>query len=179
MWINSLLLLAAIRICWDRKRLDTTPWFTLQLAASLGELGPSGRAKQAKSALRIHAISEGGCEGDLRDPARWELASAGAQLELAVPTGGLAGAWPVQLVRTQARPGGLGIGLAWGALDHRQREQLQGFLYRRANLWPHRLAPFDGWALLALARRLLQRPGPDDWFQRSQLPVSGEGAAGP
>ena len=178
-WINSLLLLAAIRICWDRKRSDTTPWFTLQLHASLSQPGPSGRGQGPKSAVRIHTISEGGCEGDLRDPAPWELARAGAQLELAFPTGGLAGAWPVQLVRTQVRPGGLGIGLAWGALDHRQREQLQGFLYRRDNLWPHRRAPFDGWALLALARRLLQRPGPDDWFQRSQLPVSGEGVAGP
>jgi len=178
-WINSLLLLAAIRICWDRKRLDTTPWFTLQLAASLSQPGLSGRGQGQKSAVQIHSISEGGCEVDLRHPAPWELANAGAQLELLVPTGGLAGAWPVQLVRTQACPGGLGIGLAWGALDHRQREQLQGFLYRRANLWPHRRAPFDGWALLALGRRMLQRPGPDDWFQRSQLPVSGEAAAGP
>jgi cellulose synthase (UDP-forming) len=39
-WINSLLLLAAIRICWDRKRSDTTPWFTLQLHASLIQPGP-------------------------------------------------------------------------------------------------------------------------------------------
>ena len=178
-WINSLLLLAAIRLCWDRQRFNTTPWFSLELEASLSQAGPSGRGQGQKSAVLIHSISETGCELQLRDHAIWALASPGELGALAFPTGGLAGEWPVQLVRTQKRPGGLGIGLAWGALDHREREHLHRFLYRRANLWPLRRAPFDGFALLALGRRLLQRPGPDDWFQRSQLPVRDELAAGP
>ncbi len=178
-WINSLLLLAAIRLCWDRQRLNTTPWFSLELEASLSQASPSGRGQGQKSAVLIHSISESGCELQLRDQGLWALASPGELGALAFPTGGLAGEWPVQLVRTQKRPGGLGIGLAWGALDHREREHLHRFLYRRANLWPLRRAPFDGFALLALGRRLLQRPGPDDWFQRSQLPVRDELAAGP
>ena len=178
-WINSLLLLAAIRLCWDRQRFNTTPWFSLELEASLSQAGPSGRGQGQKSAVLIHSISETGCELQLRDQGLWALASPGELGALAFPTGGLAGEWPVQLVRTQKRPGGLGIGLAWGALDHREREHLHRFLYRRANLWPLRRAPFDGFALLALGRRLLQRPGPDDWFQRSQLPVRDELAAGP
>lgn len=177
--INSLLLLAAIRLCWDRQRFNTTPWFSLELEASLSQAGPSGRGQGQKSAVLIHSISETGCELQLRDQGLWALASPGELGALAFPTGGLAGEWPVQLVRTQKRPGGLGIGLAWGALDHREREHLHRFLYRRANLWPLRRAPFDGFALLALGRRLLQRPGPDDWFQRSQLPVRDELAAGP
>ena len=178
-WINSLLLLAAIRLCWDRQRFNTTPWFSLELEASLSQASPSGRGQGQKSAVLIHSISESGCELQLRDQGLWALASPGELGALAFPTGGLAGEWPVQLVRTQKRPGGLGIGLAWGALDHREREHLHRFLYRRANLWPLRRAPFDGFALLALGRRLLQRPGPDDWFQRSQLPVRDELAAGP
>ena len=177
--INSLLLLAAIRLCWDRQRFNTTPWFALELEASLSQAGPSGRGQGQKSAVLIHSISETGCELQLRDQGLWALASPGELGALAFLTGGLAGEWPVQLVRTQKRPGGLGIGLAWGALDHREREHLHRFLYRRANLWPLRRAPFDGFALLALGRRLLQRPGPDDWFQRSQLPVRDELAAGP
>ena len=151
----------------------------LELEASLSQAGPSGRGQGQKSAVLIHSISETGCELQLRDQGLWALASPGELGALAFPTGGLAGEWPVQLVRTQKRPGGLGIGLAWGALDHREREHLHRFLYRRANLWPLRRAPFDGFALLALGRRLLQRPGPDDWFQRSQLPVRDELAAGP
>ena len=178
-WLNSLLLAAAIRLCWDRKRSGTTPWFTLQLGASLSQPGPQGPAQGPRWPGLIHTISEIGCELDLGDQARLELASPGARLDLSVPTGGLAGPWPVQLVRTQRRPGCLGIGLAWGALDASQRQQLQRFLYRRETLWPQRLAPFDGLALLALGRRLLQWPEPDDWFQRSQLPVRPEGAAGP
>ena len=54
--------------------------------------------------------------------------------------------------------------------DH-QNEKLQTFLYRREKLWPVRWAPFDGFAMLALIRRLLQRPIPEDWFSRSQVPV--------
>jgi len=177
--INSLLLVAAIRICWDRKRTGTTPWFTLQLEASLGQPAPKGPASGQGWPVLIHSISELGCELELGEQAPLGLASPGARLDLSLPSGGLAGRWPVQLVRTQRRPGCLGLGLAWGALDAVQREQLQGFLYRRESLWPLRLAPFDGLALLALGRRLLQRPGPDDWFQRSQLPVRGEVASLP
>ena len=178
-WINSLLLAAAIRLCWDRKRSSTTPWFALQLQASLTQAGPRGWGQEQKSAVLIHTISESGCELDLRNPAPMELARPGALGELGLPTGGLAGEWPVQVVRTQSRPGGLGIGLAWGVLDDRQREQLQRFLYRQDHLWPTRLAPFDGLALLALGRRLFQRLGPDDWFQRSQLPLRAGDGAGP
>ena len=177
--INSLLLAAAIRICWDRKRTGTTPWFTLQLEASLSQPAPKGPAPGQGWPVMILSISELGCELELGEQAALGLASPGARLDLSLPTGGLAGCWPVQLVRTQRRSGCLGIGLTWGALAVCQREQLQGFLYRRETLWPLRLAPFDGLALLALGRRLLQRPGPDDWFQRSQLPVRGEVASLP
>ena len=177
--INSLLLATAIRTCWDRKRFDTIPWFSLQLHAILSELGLKGPGQIKQVAVLITTLSESGCELGLAEQARSDWAIPGAVLELSLTEGGLSGCWPVQVVRTQRRQGGQSLGLAWGALDDRQREQLQAFLYRREKLWPMRLAPFDGLALLALGRRLLQQPGPDDWFQRSQLPVRGEEPAGP
>ncbi len=177
--INSLLLVAAIRLCWDRPGGSPSPWFTLQLEARLAGPGCYGPDQGQPATVSIKAISEGGCEGQLSDPAWSTLPDREAWLELSLPVGGLAGRWPVQLVGTQTRAGCRRIGLAWGPLDPDQREQLQRFLYRREPLWPLRLAPFDGRALLALGRRLLQSPGPEGWFQRSQFPVLAEKAPGP
>lgn len=178
-WINSLLLIAAIRTCWDRPRSGTTPWFPLQLEATMAAPNLEDGAQGPKSGVLIEAISEVGCELALPDPFSIDWASPGVRSELAVQAGGLAGCWPVQVVRRQEGRNGTRIGLAWRGLEDRQREQLQRFLYRRESLWPMRLAPGDGLALLALGRRLLQRPGPDDWFQRSQLPVRAENAPEP
>jgi hypothetical protein len=86
--------------------------------------------------------------------------------------GDLSISWPIKVLRRQHRNGCQRIGVSWEAMEDHQNEQLQTFLYRREKLWPVRLAPFDGFAMLALMGRLLQRPIAEDWFTRSQLPVS-------
>jgi cellulose synthase (UDP-forming) len=177
--INSLLLIAAIRTCWDRPRSGTTPWFPLQLEASLTGPDLAGGARRQTSGVLIHALSEVGCELEWLDRSPIDLAMPGALQELSVQAGGLAGCWPVEVVCSQGRRNGTRIGLVWQGLEDRQREQLHRFLYRRESLWPMRLDPFDGLALLALGGRLLQRPRPEDWFQRSQLPVRAEKASEP
>jgi cellulose synthase (UDP-forming) len=56
--INSLLLAAAIRTCWDRRRSCTTPWFRLQLKASLRQPALNGSSHGQKAGVVIHSISE-------------------------------------------------------------------------------------------------------------------------
>ena len=165
--LNSLLLTTAIRSCWDRARLDTIPWFSLNVQVLLGQsaTGP------AQSAV-LKAISEAGCEFELSDSSSIDLKTKSAEAQLVLIIGGLPGSWPVHVMRHQQRNGRQRIGVAWGEIEDHQKELLQIYLYRRNNLWPMRWAPFDGLAILAVLRRLIQRPSPEDWFSRSQLPIS-------
>ena len=164
--LNSLLLAAAIRSCWDRYRPDTTPWFSLNLRAVLNksDLHPG-------QPVLITAISERGCEFERPISSSLDFTTLDQNPYLLLKAGGLSGSWPVKELRRQHRNGRERIGVSWEAMEDHQNEKLQTFLYRREKLWPVRWAPFDGFAMLALIRRLLQRPIPEDWFSRSQVPV--------
>lgn len=164
--LNSLLLATAIRSCWDRYRPDTTPWFSLNLQAVLKEsdLHPG-------QPVLITAISEQGCEFERPISGSLDFTTMERNPYLVLKTGGLTGSWPVKILRRQQRNGRQRIGASWEGIEDHQNEKLQTFLYRREKLWPVRWAPFDGFAMLALIRRLLQRPIPEDWFSRSQVPV--------
>ncbi len=177
--LNSLLLATAIRSCWDRYRTDTTPWFSLNLEAVLkGPRSCQGNPIQTKpiqsKPVLIKTISEQGCEFEFFGSSPFELGiSEGHPYPcLHWETGDLIGSWPVKVLRCQQNNGRMRVGAAWQAIDQHQGGQLQTFLYRREKLWPVRWAPFDGFAVLALIRRLLQRPTPEDWFSRSQVPVN-------
>ena len=165
-FLNSLLLAAAIRSCWDRYRPDTTPWFSLNLRAVLNksDLHPG-------QPVLITAISERGCEFERPISSSLDFTTLDQNPYLLLKAGGLSGSWPVKELRRQHRNGRERIGVSWEAMEDHQNEKLQTFLYRREKLWPVRWAPFDGFAMLALIRRLLQRPIPEDWFSRSQVPV--------
>ena len=164
--LNSLLLAAAIRSCWDRYRPDTTPWFSINLQAVLNRSD-----LQPGQPVLITAISEQGCEFERPDSSNLDFKAMDQKSCLVLKTGDLSGSWPVKVLRRQQRNGRERIGVSWEAMEDHQNEQLQTFLYRREKLWPVRWAPFDGFAMLALIRRLLQRPIPEDWFSRSQVPV--------
>lgn len=175
--LNGLLLLVAIRSCWDRPREDALPWLAPQLAGWLAADQTDGAQGEGDSPMRVSAISEAGCE--LLLPGREAGRNASLKgvgpwlLRLDHPL--LAGdAWPVQLVclaqrRTWGR--GLRVGLRWGALTAAQRERLEAYLYRRPDLWPTRRAPWDPLALTMVGIRLLQRIEPEGWFRRSVLPI--------
>lgn len=167
--LNTLLILAACRACWERPREDGVPWLAPQLVGWL-----VGAQAADGTPLRVLAISELGCE--VRLPAGWKggLADHGAG-----PPGGWtlrlehgllsAEPWPVQVVCESRRPRRLG--LRWGTLSGSQRERLQTYLYRRPDLWPTVRAPWDPLALAVVARRLLGRMGPEQWFCRSLMPI--------
>ena len=165
--LNSLLLATAIRSCWDRSRPDTTPWFSVNLQAVL-----NNSASWAGKPVLIKTISEQGCELELLDSTSVDHATMDMDQNLIFKTDLLPGSWPVKVICGQQRQGRQRIGVSWEVIKEQQREQLQIFLYRRDNLWPVRWAPFDGIAMVALLRRLLQRPCPEDWFSRSQVPVA-------
>jgi cellulose synthase (UDP-forming) len=165
--LNSLLLITAIRSCWNRSRTDTTPWFALNLEAVLKK-----SASCPGKPVMIKVISEQGCEFEPLDFKSFNLAIKEPDPHLYFTTDGLSETWPIKLIRREQRHGRERMGGSWAAIQEGQKEQLQIFLYRRKNLWPMRWAPFDGLAMLALLRRLLQRPCPEDWFSRSQVPVN-------
>jgi cellulose synthase (UDP-forming) len=162
--LNSLMVLAACRGCWDRPREEATPWLAPQLAGWLVD----SRGKAVT--LEVEAISETGCEVRLREG--WSEAAPPLALRLGHPL--LAEApWAVELACRAAEDRGRGerLGLRWGPLSDGQREQLQTYLYRRPGLWPTRRAPWDPLALVMVAHRVLQRRQPERWFSRSLLPI--------
>ena len=168
--LNTLMILVAIRSCWDRPREDAIPWLAPQLEGSL-----QGQP------VKVLAISERGCEVLLRLSS---LPPDGADLSAlrSMGRGGLrldhpllAGEhWPVRLV-CLSRQGWQrrlwGAGLEWDGLSPERHDQLETYLYRRPGLWPTTRAPFDLLALAMVGRRLLQRIRPEGWFGRSLLPI--------
>ncbi|MGA1302962.1 MAG: glycosyltransferase [Cyanobium sp.] len=167
MWalLNTVMILAAIRSCWDRPREDAIPWLVPQLEGSL-----EGRP------VKVLAISERGCEVLLSPSIPSDGADlsvlqsmAGGELRLDHPL--LAGeTWPVRLV-CLSRQGLWGAGLEWDGLPDERQDRLENYLYRRPGLWPTTRAPLDLLALAMVGRRLLQRIGPEGWFARSLLPI--------
>ena len=173
--LNTLLILVAIRSCWDRPREDATPWLAPQLGGWLvGDHPGTGVS------LQVAAISEEGCEVLLHLPPQpagtvplpgvlpgpWQLLLDHPLLAMEP--------WPVRLVVLRRRrpwERQMGVGLRWGVLTAPQRERLEAYLYRRPGLWPSLRAPWDPVALAMVARRLLQRIQPEGWFSRSVLPI--------
>ncbi len=172
--LNTLMILVAIRSCWDRPRADAIPWLAPQLEGWLEGGGPVG------GPVRVTAISEQGCEVRLSPPLSRNGADStalpsmgGGRLRLHHPL--MEGqSWPVRLV-CLSRQGWQrrlwAAGLEWDGLSAEQRDRLDIYLYRRPGLWPTTRAPLDLLALPMVARRLLQRIGPEGWFARSLLPI--------
>jgi cellulose synthase (UDP-forming) len=153
--LNGLLLVASLRCCHDRPRRSATPWLAWRQSVLI-------QGHPAK----LSAISEEGLELRLGEhPAAqgWEPGPRQLQLSLAGQN------WPV---RVAARSGSR-LGCVWGPLDDSQHQQLQELLYQRCGQWPSRRAPAEPLALAATAVRLLQPMPPEDWFQRSLMPVLG------
>ena len=163
--LNLLLLLLALRCCWDRPGLSETPWFALRMPAELELAGPA----EQTVGVWVQAISEVGVELGLSGAggggASWALDEDASASALNLHVGQLP---PLPLaVQNQGRGQ---LGCTWGTLSEEQREALQGFLYRRRNLWPVRLAPFEPLALLVVLGRLITGCRPESWFRRSLLP---------
>jgi cellulose synthase (UDP-forming) len=152
--LNVLLLLAGLRCCRDRPRRSATPWLAWGDIVRL-----EGRTAQ------LNAISEDGLELRLVADEASETWSPGAtNLQLSLANGD---AWPVEL---EARSGPR-LGCRWGPLKESQRAQLHHLLYQRRGQWPTRRAPAEPLALAATLQRLVRPLPPEDWFQRSLLPV--------
>jgi cellulose synthase (UDP-forming) len=155
--LNGLLLLLAIRSCWDRPREDAVPWFALSLPLRLHHQG-------GMLPGRLQAISATGAELNLesRDAARALEATAPLALEGLLPGQTL----PFLPMAQRAAA----VGGSWGPLTPLQRDQLETLLYRREGLWPTLRAPFELRTLPLVLLRTLQRIGPESWFRRSLIP---------
>jgi cellulose synthase (UDP-forming) len=164
--LNLVLLLLAIRTCWDRGGGDGVPWFavTPPHAVQLHEArNPSGGALPAE----LHAFSETGAELMLPggDGASGPDVGDTLWLEGLIPGEVL----PLSLAAVRRKRGILRIGGRLDELDAAQRLRLQERLYRREGLWPVLRAPFEPRALLAVGLRLLQPVPAEDWFRRSLI----------
>jgi cellulose synthase (UDP-forming) len=114
---------------------------------------------------QLSAISEDGLELRLAaDEAGEDWAPGATRLQLSLANGD---GWPVEL---EARSGPR-LGCRWGPLKESQRAQLHHLLYQRRGQWPTRRAPAEPLALAATLQRLVRPLPPEDWFQRSLLPV--------
>lgn len=171
--LNILLLLLALRCCFDRPGLSEKPWFALQIACELVGRAPSQATAREpqRFAAQVETISEAGVElrvvrGNAPEPTTdhpVDLRQAGTELTLQLP---LLPPLPIE-IQTQM---GTRLGCTWWNLTDSQTEQLQTFLYRRPALWPVRRAPFEPLALLVVLGRLLIGWRPETWFRRSALP---------
>ncbi|MCP9917582.1 glycosyltransferase [Cyanobium sp. ATX 6F1] len=177
--LSVLLLLLALRTCWDRLPQSAAPWFARDQVVSLGDGASTWAA-------RLRAIGEEGVE--LRLDSGAAPPGLGAILEL---VGLLPEATRLALRVERLDPagrGGVRLGGRWHGLEGETRQALQRELYRRCGLWPTRQAPFEPRALLAAVLRLVSPLGGGGWFHRSLLPqnhrtaqvsASGQGGAGP
>ncbi len=155
--LNGLLLLLAIRSCWDRPHRDGVPWFALSLPVRLQHGGRTVRG-------RLRAVSATGAELGLESPEDASVLQAADRLSLEGLVPGV-----VLPFLAMAREGGA-IGGVWGPLTPSQRDQLETMLYRREGLWPTLRAPFELRTLPLVLLRTLQRVKPESWFRRSLIP---------
>ncbi len=160
--LNALLLLAGLRCCRDRPRRSATPWLDWRESVRL-----DGRPAQ------LRAISEDGLELQLsaeEAAENWEPGGRAVLLSLADGD-----SWPVRIEASS----GPRLGCSWGQLSESQRIRLYQLLYQRSGQWPTRRAPAEPLALAATMLRLLRPMPPEDWFQRSLLPVQPPGQEQP
>ncbi|MEA5473094.1 cellulose synthase catalytic subunit [Synechococcus sp. CCY9201] len=177
---NLLLLLLAVRCCWDRSADSDLPWFRLEPKPLIRLTPIQEGAPLPPLSLSVMAISEEGIE--LEAPAQSSPAAESCitSSDVVWTVEGLPGldSVPLELLESPLLISSLGdrrrdgwrLAGRWGALSPQQRDQLQTLLYRRDRLWPQRTAPFELLALPAVLRLLLRPCGPDTWFQRSLIP---------
>ncbi len=166
----AVLLLPAMRACWQRPADGSAPWFALHQPLRL--TGADGQVWRA----RLQAISETGAELQLLPDQPGAVALPPGPLRLALLSAPAGGAVLLELGwQARARGPGRRWGGSWCGSDAaaaptpRERQRLQAFLYRRPGLWPSPRAPFDPPALLRALWRLLRPPRPETWFDRSLI----------
>ena len=162
--LQALVLVLAIRCCFDRPGQDADPWFACVQAVRLH--GGSG----SPSAV-LTAVSARGAELRIEGPAAAAFAEGGGMAPSALD--GLVPGMRLPLraeTCQRSRQGALLLAVRWRELSGRQRDALEHRLYRRDGLWPHLSAPFEPRALLAAALRLARRVPPEAPFQRSLIP---------
>ncbi|MEB3351599.1 MAG: cellulose synthase catalytic subunit [Cyanobacteriota bacterium] len=172
-WIGLtvLLLLLALRACWQRPADGSPPWFALSQPLEL--VAADGRRWPAQ----LRAISETGAELDQAAAAPTPLPDQPLHLALLCASGSgtvlLELGWRPEVSarsrRGRQRWGGGWWGPAGGALGPAERQHLEAFLYRRPGLWPTTAAPHEALALLQAVWRLLRPPRPEGWFDRSLI----------
>ena len=155
--LNGLLLLLAIRSCWDRPHREGVPWFALSVPVRLQHSGGTVHG-------RLRAVSATGAELGLESAEDAPLLQAADSLSLEGLVPGVALPF-----LAMAQKGGA-IGGVWGPLTPPQRDQLETMLYRREGLWPTLRAPFELRTLPLVLLRTLQRVEPERWFRRSLIP---------
>jgi cellulose synthase (UDP-forming) len=168
--LQTLVLLLAIRCCFDRPGHPAAPWFACHRPVALhGGAGPLPAVLTAVSTL--------GAELTIEAPGA--AAFTGAEAPAPQALDGLVDGTrlPLQLETSRwGRHGALHLAVRWQGLSSAQQEALERVLYRRDGLWPRLRAPFEPRALLAVALRLPRRMPPEGPFRRSlipQNPVSG------
>jgi len=163
--LNLLLLLLALRCCFDRPGLSEAPWFAVQLPAELKLAGLTERSV----AVWVQAISEAGVELRLSGTGGGVAVDwLGKDATALNPTVHLGSLPPLPVVAQAQRRSQLGC--SWGTLNDEQHEALQGLLYHQPSLWPVRRAPLEPIALLVVVSRLLSGCRQETWFRRSLLP---------
>ena len=154
--VNVLLLLAALRCCWDRPRSDAVPWLAWREAVQL-----------AGQPAQLVALSEAGLELELE--LEREAPQPGQELELATSDGRC---WLLKLEACRAKR----LGCSWAPISNElaeeRQEWLQQRLYRRDGQWPTRRAPAEPLALAVILARLLRPLAAEIWLERSLLPAN-------
>ncbi|MEB3350223.1 MAG: glycosyltransferase [Cyanobacteriota bacterium] len=168
LWIGLtvVLLLLAMRACWQRPGDGSAPWFALHQPLVL-----SGAGVEPQPA-RLQAISEAGAElelcagveGPLPDELRLAVLRADGSGEVLLELG-----WQPRVRRRGGRWGGVWCAAGGGALAAAERRRLEAFLYQRPGLWPSPRAPWELRALPRALLRLLRPPRPEGWFDRSLI----------
>ncbi len=164
--VNLLLLLLAIRTCWDRAGGGGAPWFEVSPPQPL-RLRQAADAAGMAIPAHLQGLSEEGAELLLKPTPDQALPPPGGTLlvEGLIPRRAL----PFTLLALRHQGEHLQVGGRWQELEPALGEQLQERLYRTPRLWPVLRAPFEPRALLAVLLRLFLPVAAEDWFGRSRI----------